>query len=42
MIRRIDWTITALIAGLILALLYAPEVAPYFAVAWVTAAVVRR
>jgi hypothetical protein len=42
MIRRIDPVITALIAGLILALLYAPEVAPYIAVAWVTAAVVRR
>jgi hypothetical protein len=42
MIRRVDWVITALIVGLVLALLYAPEVAPFFVVAWVTAAVVRR
>ena len=40
--RRIDWVVTALIVGLVLSILYAPEVAPFFAVAWVMAAVVRR
>jgi len=42
MIRRTDPVITALIIGLLWSILYAPELALFFAVAWVTAAVVRR
>ena len=42
MIRRTDPVVTALIIGLILAILYAPELAPLFVAAWVIAAVTKR
>ena len=42
MIRRTDPVISAVIIGLLVSILYAPELVGVFAVAWVTAAVVRR
>jgi hypothetical protein len=39
--RRVDWLITAIMAGLLWAIFYAPHLAPYFVVAWLVAAIRR-